>query len=100
MRSESLEFLKALTSAASPSGYEGPAGAIYRDYTHAFADRVNTDVMGNVTAALNPDAPTRIMLAAHMDEIGFVIHFIGEDGLLHFGGIGGHDDVTPVGQRV
>src|SRR3954453_426676 len=42
MRSESLEFLKALTSAASPSGYEGPAGAIYRDYTHAFADRVNT----------------------------------------------------------
>jgi endoglucanase len=40
------------------------------------------------------------MLAGHMDEIGFVIHFIGEDGLLHFGGIGGHDDVTPVGQRV
>jgi endoglucanase len=57
-------------------------------------------VSGNVIAVLNPDAPVRIMLAGHIDEIGFVIHFIGEDGLLHFGGVGGHDDVTPVGQRV
>jgi endoglucanase len=100
MRSESLKFLKALTSAASPSGYEDAAGAIYREYTQAFADLVTTDMMGNVDAVLNASASTRIMLAAHMDEIGFVIHFIGEDGLLHFGGVGGHDDVTPVGQRV
>jgi endoglucanase len=40
------------------------------------------------------------MLSAHMDEIGFVIHAIGEDGLLHFSPIGGHDDVVAVGQRV
>jgi endoglucanase len=100
MRPESLELLKALTRAASPSGYEGAAGTVYREYAQAFADLVNTDMTGNIAAVLNPDAPTRIMLAAHMDEIGFVIHFIGEDGLLHFGGIGGHDDVTPVGQRV
>ncbi|MBM0206078.1 M20/M25/M40 family metallo-hydrolase [Micromonospora sp. STR1s_5] len=40
------------------------------------------------------------MLAGHIDEIGFLIHHIGEDGLLHFSGIGSHDDVTSVGQRV
>jgi putative aminopeptidase FrvX len=100
MRPESLEILRALANAPSPSGYEQPAARVYREYTQSFADRVTTDVSGNVIAALNPDAPIRIMLAGHIDEIGFVIHFIGEDGLLHFGGIGGHDDVTPVGQRV
>jgi putative aminopeptidase FrvX len=100
MRPQSLDILRALANAPSPSGYEQPAARVYREYTQSFADRVTTDVSGNVIAALNPDAPIRIMLAGHIDEIGFVIHFIGEDGLLHFGGIGGHDDVTPVGQRV
>lgn len=55
---------------------------------------------GNVMAVLNPDAQVRIMLAGPIDEIGFLVHHIGDDGLLHFRGIGGHDDVTPVGQRV
>jgi putative aminopeptidase FrvX len=100
MRPESLDILRGLANAPSPSGYEQPAARICREYTQTFADRVTTDVSGNVIAALNPDASVRIMLAGHMDEIGFVIHFIGEDGLLHFGGIGGHDDVTAVGQRV
>ena len=40
------------------------------------------------------------MLAGHMDEIGFIIHHVGDDGLLYFKGIGGHDSVIPVGQRV
>jgi putative aminopeptidase FrvX len=100
MRPQSLEFLKALVNAPSPSGYEQPAARIYRDYTQNAADRVTTDVSGNVLAILNPDAPVRIMLAAHMDEIGFLVHYIGEDGLIHFSPIGGHDDVVPVGQRV
>jgi endoglucanase len=100
MRPASLDILQALANAPSPSGYEQPAARVYREYTQGFADRVTTDVSGNVIAVLNPDAPIRIMLAGHMDEIGFLIHFIGEDGLLHFGGIGGHDEVTPVGQRV
>jgi endoglucanase len=42
----------------------------------------------------------KIMLAGHMDEIGFIIHYIDENGLLYFGTIGGHDSVIPVGQRV
>jgi endoglucanase len=100
MRPESLEFLKSLVNAPSPSGYEQPAAKVYRTYTEGFADQVSTDVNGNVLAVLNPDAPVRIMLAGHMDEIGFLVHYIGEDGVLHFSPIGGHDDVVPVGQRV
>ncbi len=100
MRPETLEFLKALANSPSPSGFEQPAARIYRSYTEGFADQVRTDVTGNVIAVLNPDAKVRIMLAGHIDEIGFLIHHLGEDGLLHFSGIGGHDDVTAVGQRV
>jgi len=100
MRAESLEFLKAIVNAPSPSGYEQPAAKVYRDYTQPFADRVTTDVHGNVAAVLNPDAAMKVMLAGHMDEIGFIIHHIIDEGLIYFKGIGGHDSVIPVGQRV
>jgi putative aminopeptidase FrvX len=100
MRPESLEFFKAIVNAPSPSGYEEPAARVYRDYTASFADRVTTDVHGNVAAILNPDAGMKIMLAGHMDEIGFIVHYISDDGLLYFSPIGGHDSVIPIGQRV
>lgn len=100
MRPESLDFLKAIVNVPSPSGYEEHAAEIYRNYTQEFADRVTTDVHGNVAAVLNPDAEMRVMLAGHMDEIGFIVHYISDDGLLYFSGIGGHDSVVPVGQRV
>lgn len=100
MRPDSLAFLKNVVNAPSPSGYEEPAAALYRSYTEAFADSVQTDVHGNVTAVLNPGAEMKIMLAGHMDEIGLIVHHIGDDGMLYFSGIGGHDSVVPVGQRV
>ncbi|MBS1703727.1 MAG: M20/M25/M40 family metallo-hydrolase [Armatimonadetes bacterium] len=100
MRSESLEFLKAIVNVPSPSGFEEYAAEVYRQYTRAFADGIKTDVHGNVAAILNPDAEMKIMLAGHMDEIGFLIHYIGDDGLLYFSTIGGHDSAIPVGQRV
>jgi endoglucanase len=100
MRSESLAFLKDIVNTPSPSGFEERAAEVYRQYTKPFADKITTDVHGNVAAILNPDAEMRIMLAGHMDEIGFLIHYIGDDGLLYFSTIGGHDSVIPVGQRV
>ena len=100
MRDESLRFLEQLIKAPSPSGYEGEVARLYRDYARPYADDITTDVHGNVTVVLNPDAPVRIMLAGHMDEIGFIIHDIGEEGLLHFMAIGGHDSSVPLGQTV
>jgi len=100
MRSESLDFLKGIVNTPSPSGYEEKAAQVYREYTSGFADRVQTDIHGNVAAILHPDAEAKIMLAGHMDEIGFIIHYISDDGFLYFSGIGGHDSVVPVGQRV
>ena len=100
MQPSSLDFLTSLIAAPSPSGYEQAVADLYRDRVTPIADRVTTDDVGNVIAALNPDAPMRIMLAGHMDEIGFAIHYIADDGLLRFSPIGGHDSTTPIGQRV
>ena len=99
MRLESLDFLKSIVNCPSPSGFEERAAVLYREYT-AFADKITTDVHGNVAAILNPDAEMKIMLAGHMDEIGFIVHYIGDDGLLYFSTIGGHDSAIPIGQRV
>jgi endoglucanase len=100
MPRQSFEFLETLVNAPSPSGFERPVAALYRNHMTRHADRVTTDVHGNVLAVLNPEAPMRIMLAGHTDEIGFVIHHISDEGLLYFSAIGGHDSVIPVGQMV
>jgi putative aminopeptidase FrvX len=96
----SMAFFKSIVAEASPSGFEQRVARLYRDYVEPFADRVTTDVMGNVTAIINPDAKTRIMFAGHIDEIGFIVHYIDEDGFLFFSTIGGTDAATEIGQRV
>jgi putative aminopeptidase FrvX len=100
MRPEAVEFLRRLANVPSPSGCEEKAGEVFAQYTKPYVDEVRVDITGNVMAVVNPAATVRIMLAAHIDEIGFIVHHIGEDGLLHFSAIGGHDTVVPVGQRV
>ena len=99
MRAESLAFLEELITAPSPSGYEEPAAEVVLAYTK-FADAQHTDRHGNTWAVLNPDADMRIMLAGHMDEIGFQVRYIDEKGLVFFAGIGGHDTMIPLGQSV
>ncbi len=100
MRPESLQFLKNLVNTPSPSGYEEKVAQVYREYTSKFAHKVTTDSHGNVMAILNPDAEMKIMLAGHMDEIGFQVFYIDENGFISFRGIGGHDTMVPLGQRV
>ncbi|TIV70901.1 MAG: M42 family metallopeptidase, partial [Mesorhizobium sp.] len=100
MRDASLEFFQKLVATPSPSGFERPVADLFREYVRPFAHKVTTDVMGNVTAIINPEAPMRFMYAGHMDEIGFIIHYIDENGFLFFSTIGGTDVATEIGQRV
>lgn len=101
MRSESLEFLKSLVEAPSPSGYEQPAAAVYREYVTPLADEVETNVMGSVHALLRgaADGPT-VMLAGHIDEIGLMATYITDDGFIAFKPVGGVDPHLLPGKRV
>lgn len=100
MHSSSLEFLEALVKTSSPSGYEAGLAELYRSYIVPYADDVRTDIMGNVTAVINPGAEFKVTIAAHIDEIGLMIHHISDDGFLHFQMIGGNDSIIADGQRV
>ncbi len=100
MRDKSLEFFKALISAPSPSGYEQPAQDVVREYAAEFADEVRTDVHGNVIAVRNADAPVRVMLAGHVDQIGLMVQHIDDGGMLNIAAIGGHDPKVLIAQRV
>ncbi len=101
MRSESLAFLKSLVEAPSPSGYEQPAAEVFRTYVAPIADEVSTDVMGSVHATLRGSAgKPSVMLAGHIDEIGFMVTYITDDGYCAFQPIGGHDPQVLPGSRV
>jgi endoglucanase len=100
MNDERFAFLKELVEAPSPSGYEQPARMIWRREVEAAADELRTDLHGNTIAALNPGGSPRVMLAGHVDEIGFIVNYIDDEGFVYFGGIGGHDPFVVPGQRV
>lgn len=100
MKKPSLDFLKALLSTSTPSGFESEGQKLWRDRTRAFADSVHVDVHGNVIAVLNQKAPTRVMLAGHCDEIGLMATYIDENGFISFGCIGGVDAAVLPGLRV
>lgn len=73
---------------------------VVRAYAAQFADRVSTDVHGNVIAVCNPDAPRRVMLAGHCDQIGLLVSHIDGDGFLYAQAIGGWDPQQLIGQRL
>ena len=97
---DALAFLEQMITTPSPSGFEEANAKNFRDYVSAFADEVTTDPLGSVIAAVNPTGSPRVMLAGHIDEIGFLIHYINDDGFCYFRTIGGHDLANLVGQRV
>ena len=100
MRDAGKTFLYDLLAAPGPSGYEQPVQERVRSYAAPFAEAVDTDVHGNVVVTVNDGGSPRVMLAGHCDQIGFMVHHIGEDGYLSFAGIGGHDSTVLTGQRV
>ncbi len=100
MDSAPLDFFKKLLETPSPSGYERPVQDLVRRYVADFADRVMTDLHGNVIAVKNPDAPLRVMLAGHCDQIGMLVQHIDAEGYLYVQTIGGWDPQQLVGQRM
>ncbi len=100
MRQASWEFLERMLSTPSPSGYEQPVQGIVREYASEFADEVRTDVHGNVIAARNPGAPMKVMLAGHCDQIGMMVKYIEDDGVIRFSSIGGADPSVVVGTEL
>ncbi|MFA5118044.1 MAG: M42 family metallopeptidase [Candidatus Omnitrophota bacterium] len=93
------QLLKKIINSAGVSGYEKETAAIMQDELKKSCRDVRIDLFGNVIARKGKGTK-KIMLAAHMDEIGLVVKHIAKDGYLSFIKIGGIDDKVLVGQRV
>lgn len=92
-------FLDDLLAAPGPSGYEARAQRVWIDYVSQFADEVRTDDYGNAVAKREGGDP-ELAFAGHVDEIGYVVRRIEDDGFLRVGPIGGADRTVSKGQHV
>lgn len=93
-------FLKKLVTTPRATGYELTAQQGIKQYLKKAADKIYGDRVGNLYAVINPDNPFKIMLAGHIDQIGFQITHIDKKGYLWFLPLGGFDVTTLPGKRV
>ncbi|OQX87653.1 MAG: hydrolase [Candidatus Omnitrophica bacterium 4484_70.2] len=100
MDRKEVEFLSALVEKISPSGAEEEAVNLWRERTEKFCSRVSIDIHGNAIGVLNEGKSPKVMLAGHIDEIGFMVKYINKGGFIYFSPIGGVDYHLLPGQRV
>lgn len=95
-------FLIQLIEGSGISGFEQPVSAVIEDTWNNYVEQIKKDKLGNLIAYKKGNArnPIRIMLAAHMDEIGLIVKDIDEKGFVRFTNIGGIDERTLLAQEV
>ena len=98
-----VSLLKQICEIPGAPGFEKPVRDLVLALVTPHVDEVRIDNIGNVIALKkgthNPDGK-RVMLAAHLDEIGFIVSHIDEQGFLRFNTLGGFDPKTLTAQRV
>jgi endoglucanase len=100
VQDDQFQFLQRLVETTGPSGYEAQTQQVWRERVQDAADSIRTDALGNCIATLNGDGRPSVMIDAHIDEIGFLIKYIDDNGFLYFSPIGGFDPSTLAGGRV
>lgn len=96
------DLLKQLTEAAGVSGDENDVRLLIRDLIADHVDEWSVDTMGNLLATKRGTGQydMRVLVDAHMDEVGLIINDIDSSGMLKFTAIGGFDDRTLLGKVV
>ncbi len=98
-----IPLLKKICETPGAPGFEKPIRELVLGEVKPLVDSLEIDNMGNIICLKkgknNPDNK-RAMVAAHMDEIGFIVKFIDDDGFIRFHTLGGFDPKTLTAQRV
>lgn len=96
------ELLKKLSEARGISGRENAVREIILDEIRPYAERIEVTPLGSVIAYRKGKqrAPKRLMISAHMDEVGMIVTHITDDGLLKFATVGGIDRRVLPGKSV
>jgi putative aminopeptidase FrvX len=88
---DSIQLLEMLSNAFGAPGFEDEVRGLIQELIEPYVDEFRVDALGNLIATRKGKSPLRLMLDAHMDEIGFMISYIEEDGYLRFTPLGSWD---------
>ena len=96
-----IELLRKVCKIPGAPGYEQRIRSFVMSQMEGIADEMRTDALGNVIVVKKgKSSEKRVMLAAHMDEIGFIVTHVDSDGFVRFHTLGGFDPKTLTAQRV
>jgi len=95
-----FDLLKKLCETPGVSGREDKVRDLVIEELRPLTDEISVDTLGNVIAVKKGTGGPRVMLAAHLDEIGFLVKYVDDKGFLRVQPVGGWDPRTMVAQRV
>jgi putative aminopeptidase FrvX len=90
---EEEDFLKKYINTASPSGHESHGQQVWLEYVKPYTHTYFVDIYGSVAAVINPDAPYKVVLEAHVDQISFYVNYIDKNGYIYVAKNGGANPV-------
>ncbi|MEO4007336.1 MULTISPECIES: M42 family metallopeptidase [unclassified Flavobacterium] len=96
----SLTFLEKYLNNASPTGYEESGQKIWMEYLTPYVDTFITDTYGTAVGVINPDAPYKVVIEGHADEISWYVNYITDNGLIYVIRNGGSDHMIAPSKRV
>jgi endoglucanase len=96
------QLIQKLTETFSPSGYESAIREVIRTEVEPISDEIRVDALGNLIVRKSTKSKNgkRIMLAAHMDEIGLIATHIDSNGFIRFSSVGYVRPLSLLGSRV
>ncbi|MES2761261.1 MAG: M42 family metallopeptidase [Bacteroidota bacterium] len=100
LTSNSLAFLKNYLNNPSPTGFESEGQKMWLNYIKPYIDSYFVDTYGTVVGVVNPDAPYKVVIEAHADEISWFVHYITKDGFIYLRRNGGSDHQIAPSKRV
>lgn len=96
----SLKFLESYINNAAPTSFESKGQELWLDYIKPYVDQRFVDDYGTAVGVINPDAPYKVVIEAHADEISWYVNYITSDGLIYVIRNGGSDHQIAPSKRV
>ena len=97
---EALVFLEKYINNSAPTGFESPGQQLWLDYIRPYIDETFVDTYGTAVGIINPNAPYKVVVEAHADEIAWFVHYITSDGFIYLRRNGGSDHMIAPSKRV
>ncbi|MBD8490344.1 M42 family metallopeptidase [Echinicola sp. CAU 1574] len=94
------QFLFKYLNNASPTGFEASGQKIWLDYVKPYVDQYFTDSYGTAVGVINPEAPFKVVIEAHADEISWFVNYITPEGYIYVRRNGGSDHMIAPSMRV